>query len=510
MLKSTYSVDAHTVLSSEIRNLLADLGKGKVDAVAYDTAWVARLSPYYPGYGFDTALDWLRQHQHDDGTWGAPQVHHHDRFISTLAAIVALREVGSHPRDERRVRRGEDALWRLVGRLGRDDSDTVGFPALSMALADEAANLGLDVPRAPVRYAEAYKRKINKLLSQSTRNWRASTLTFSLEALRHSVNGDEDVLQDNHSVMISPAATAGYLMHHHNDGALAYLASAIDDTGEGASPAFSAINIFEILWSLSRLHSAGAIDPDIPDVRRLLEILWARWSPEKGISYSTDFPIEDVDDTAACIALLKWGGYPVDPEVFAHYEADDHFVTYHGETNPSPSSHLRIVGALRAFPDHPKTRGWLEKALGALHRLDENGSFWWDKWHVSPYYASNQAIAALRNIDDDLARSRLKWILKTQNDDGGWGYMGASTPEETAYCLDALVEWNDNVETVDSDIMKEAALFLDAHAAANRYMPMWISKGLYTPHYIVQASILGARYKFKNRVQLWRHKSLIT
>ena len=142
--------------------------------MAYDT-WVARLAPRYPGYGFEGALEWLRRNQYPDGTWGGPLIQYHDRFVSTLAAIVALREVGRDPRDERRVKRGENALWKIVGRLGRDDSDTIGFPIIAAALTREAARVGLDVPLPPIRFAGAYRKKVQALLDSPDRDWCAST-----------------------------------------------------------------------------------------------------------------------------------------------------------------------------------------------------------------------------------------------------------------------------------------------------------------------------------------------
>src|SRR5215813_7797429 len=111
-----YAVEERTALLSDIQTLLGNLGRGKIYGVAYDTAWVARLAIRYPGYGFDQCLDWLRRNQYEDGTWGASLMHYHDRFASTLAAIVALREASNNPRDERRVKRGEQALWKIVGR----------------------------------------------------------------------------------------------------------------------------------------------------------------------------------------------------------------------------------------------------------------------------------------------------------------------------------------------------------------------------------------------------------
>src|SRR5690606_9069334 len=158
------------------------------------------------------ALEWLRRNQYPDGTWGGPLIQYHDRFVSTLAAIVALREVGRDPRDERRVKRGENALWKIVGRLGRDDSDTIGFPIIAAALTREAARVGLDVPLPPIRFAGAYRKKVQALLDSPDRDWCASTVSFSLEALRDALHETDMVLEGNGSVSSSPSATAGYLL----------------------------------------------------------------------------------------------------------------------------------------------------------------------------------------------------------------------------------------------------------------------------------------------------------
>lgn len=496
MVTTTYTITEQELLVQEIRHLLYNLGTGRTSGVAYDTAWTARLSTRYPGYGFEDSLEWLRRNQHEDGTWGAPLLHYHDRFISTLAAIVALRDVGREPRDQRRVRRGEDALWKLVGKLGRDDADTVGFPVLSAALQNEATELGLDVPLPPIRFAEPYRRKVKALLSQPSRAWRASTITFSLEALRFSLSDDDDVLEENDSVSVSPSATAGYLLHYNNERAFAYLQGLLNRTSTGVMPALAPIDVFEIVWTLSHFIRVQAIEPGDADVQAALAHLWQVWSPQVGVGHSSFFGVPDVDDTAASFVALRWGGYPVDPAVFEAYELNEHFCCYPGETNPSLSAHVRLLMALRMCDDHPNYERWIAKVLSALQRYDENGSYWWDKWHASPYYVTGASLFALKGVADDLARARLKWILRTQNDDGGWGYLDESTPEETAYCLEALLMWDRTVERIDPTLIDAAALYLNAHLSDPEYTPLWIGKSLYTPVIPVKAAILSALYSY--------------
>jgi len=481
-------------LEAQILALLGDLGKGGIQGVAYDTAWVARLAKRYPDYGFENSLEWLRRHQYDDGTWGASLLHYHDRFASTLAAVVALREADGGNRDERRVKRGEAALWKLVSQLGRDDSDTVGFPIIAASLAQDAAALGLDVPQPPLRYAAAYNRKVQKLLALPHRDWRTNSLSFSLEGLWRTVGENDVVVEANNSVACSPAATAAYLFNHFDEGVLEYLESIME--ADGGIPALSPIDLYEITWSLSELRRTGLIHPDLPEVQYLLDYLWQRWSPETGLYFSSYFRICDLDLTSAGFMLLRWGGFPVNADVFEYFEMEDHFCTYREESNPSPAAHLRFLLALQTCPEHPKQPAWMEKVVQALHRFDENGSYWWDKWHASPYYVSNLAVHALLNVEPELATSRLKWILKTQNDDGGWGYLAKSTAEETAFSLDALLLWDRMVDPIDPAVLAQAAKFLRGHNREQDYLPLWISKGLYTPVNIVKATILGALYQY--------------
>ncbi|WP_119070958.1 prenyltransferase/squalene oxidase repeat-containing protein [Aggregatilinea lenta] len=485
------------VINHEIDCLLAELAEGRVEGVAYDTAWIARLGLRYPGNGFESALEWLRRNQYEDGSWGGPLVQYHDRFISTLAAIVALREAGADPRDERRVRRGESILWKIMGRLGRDDSDTIGFPILSASLATEATALGLDVPMPPMRFASAYRKKVQALLDNPNRNWRATTVAFSLEALRNSIRDSDQVLEANGSVASSPSATAAFLLSVNSpneQAALDYLQRSQQE--DGSVPAVAPIDLFSIAWSLTHLLQAGAVEPDSPQITRLLDHLWRSWSPTVGTSFSSYYPVTDSDCTAIGLSVLKWGNYPVSADVLSYYEGEQDFFCYVDETNPALSAQVRLLSTLRKCDDHPNYPAWSAKIVGTLHRLDENGSYWWDKWHASPYYVSGIALDALRGLDDRLVRSRLKWILRTQNDDGGWGYLGESTPEETAYCLQALTKWYNLGETFDRSIMDAAANYLWKNLFSYRKIPLWIGKSMYHPEGPVRAAILGALHRY--------------
>jgi hypothetical protein len=301
-------------------------------------------------------------------------------------------------------------------------------------------------------------------------------------------------------VGISPSATAAYLLEHHNDEALSYLRGTLRDDATGIVPALSPIDLFEIAWALNILITADAITPDDPQVYRLTEMLWSQWSNKTGISMSTSFTPDDVDDTAAVYSVLRWAGYPVRIDAIAHYETEVFFVCYPHETNHSISAHLRILLALKNDnTNHPDRERWVTKILTALHKFKDNGTFWRDKWHVSPYYVNAMALMALHDLDENhqpLVYSRLTWMLKTQLDDGGWGVFDVSTPEETAYCVQALIWWDRHVSRIDPEVIRRGASFLLANQQRTNYVPLWIGKALYTPRHIVRASIASAVYSY--------------
>jgi hypothetical protein len=109
------------------------------------------------------------------------------------------------------------------------------------------------------------------------------------------------------------------------------------------------------------------------------------------------------------------------------------------------------------------------------------------------------AIHTLYGIDDDLARRRFRWIIRTQNGDGGWGYFGDSTPEETAYVLEALLIWDRHVERLEPTILDRAAKYLQQRLHTPFYTPLWIGKSLYSPRHLIKAAVLSALHSHFNR-----------
>jgi halimadienyl-diphosphate synthase len=497
--------------------LLSVVGSGCIEPTAYDTAWVARVPqrefPDRPA--FPQALEWLVAHQHADGSWGTPLNYHHDRIISTLNAMLTL----AHWKDrfdrsawQDRIEAAQGAVWRDAAGMPSDPYDTIGFELILPTLLDEARRCGLDVPydafataRGVARMREA---KLKRIPPELVYTRHISTI-FSAEFL-----GDElDVervsgLQDeNGSIASSPSATAYVLLKDpHNLAARDYLAGVLARHG-GAAPAVDPIDVFEPAWTL---YNVSRVWPDASQVAPAIEphvaALAGEWQRKNGAGYNSYFAVPDLDGTSMVFRLLTWAGIPPDPALFAQFEEDDHFRCFPYERNPSISAHVHLLDALRAAPPFPDRERMLRKVLSFLDRSRTLRTFWFDKWHASPYYTTAHAITALREdagpstlpsvAGQALAADAVYWIVNTQNEDGSWGYYSTSTAEETAYCVQALVAYSRDraVNQGLGDAIRRGVDYLvsSAERIDCRYTPLWLAKSLYSPKWVVHSTVLSA------------------
>jgi halimadienyl-diphosphate synthase len=442
----------------------------------------------------EEALEWLRENQLEDGSWGAPAPkYYHDRLICTLAAMTALAR-HNDPKDKPRWERAYDVIANTARCLTSDPAGaTVGFEMIAPTLMTEAQALG------------TIQQSSNGVLDQLTR-YRAAkisslpggmvnrhvTAAFSAEMAGpdglHLLDAD-NLQESNGSVGLSPSATAYFALYvrRQSPTALAYLRGVIDN---GTVPHFSPYDIFERAWTLWNLSLIGLLSDDLLEAcQPHLDFLQQAWIPGKGLGFSPTYTPNDSDDTSLVYEVLKRFGRDIDLEAVLRYETTGHFRTYMVESNPSISANIHVLGALREAgleAQHPA----VQKVLAFLRRTQTLGLFWLDKWHTSPYYATAHAIIAAAGLDDNLLEDAIYWILETQNADGSWGYY-MPTAEETAYCLQALVVWKRHGHSVDDDTLKRGAAWLADHAEPP-YPPLWIVKCLYCPVLLVHSAILSA------------------
>jgi halimadienyl-diphosphate synthase len=481
-------------MHQSIRRLLHEIGPGRMSSTAYDTAWVARLIELGEPIG-EQALEWLRDHQLLDGSWGAEELkYYHDRLVCTLAAMTVLAKYGTR-QDHDRVRLAQFALEEFSRGLEADPAgETIGFEMIVPTLLAEAESLGVIRPgqdHGLSRFGHYRQRKLASL-PQGMIN-RFVTVAFSSEmagpdALR--LLDTENLKEKNGSVATSPSATAYYVLNVQpgDQVALEYLRGAVADTG--GVPNVIPFDVFEQAWTLWNLALTDSLDDELLTlVQPRLDFLQAAWEPGRGVGHTIFYTPNEGDDTSLTHEVLARFGRPMDVEAVLHYEQQDHFRCFDLEANPSISTNVHVLGALRQSgleAQHPSVR----KALSFLHRMQTAGMLWLDKWHTSPYYTTAHVVIACAGYDDALIDDAIYWILATQSKNGSWGYY-VPTAEETAYCLQALVAWTRNGGQVPSRALKRGRAWLADHAEPP-YPPLWIGKCLYCPELVVRSAILSA------------------
>ncbi|CAG0935611.1 Type B diterpene cyclase [Thermoflexales bacterium] len=482
-------------LNRDAGQLLSELDQPAMSVTAYDTAWLARVPDETDAtrHDFPQALEWLRDQQHGDGCWGSQLVHYHDRVICTLNALIALAEYGTAAGDSDAIRRGEISLQHNTLHLARDAHETVGFELILPTLLKQAQSLDLNLPYAALQRYQGVREEKLRLIPHELLYSRRATTAHSLEFM-----GDEldfqclDHLQEaNGSLGHSPSATA-YLVHkcQTNDAARKYLAQVSDLAGGAAMPAHP-VEIFDTSWTLYNLELANYYASLNGVLTARLKALQEVWPEQGGVGFSHEYSVPDLDDTAVVFKLLARAGIALDPQVFQTYERDAHFVCYQFERNPSVGAHIHLLEALATCRRTADVDRMLTKALNFLHRSRVQNAYWFDKWHISPYYITGHAVIATLGFDRELARNAVDWMLATQRRDGSWGFF-QPTVEETAYCLQALVAYHREVEPLDRAVLDRAAEFVYRHYREPNHPAMWIEKALYTPDHIIKSALIGA------------------
>jgi halimadienyl-diphosphate synthase len=409
-----------------------------------------------------------------------------------MTALAQWGQKGDGPR----LQRAQSALQADLQNLDADPAgETVGFEMIVPTLLDEAQALGVWSGRNDGQLDRLRRKRAAKLAAlPSGMIDRSVTVAFSAEMAgsdgTHLLEV-ENLTEANGSVGLSPSATAYYLLNlrPHDRAARAYLHTAADSS-DGGVQNFAPFDTFERAWVLWNLALAGPLDDQtLALCQPHLDHLESAWKPQQGVGFAAGYTPKDGDCTSVAYEVLNHFDRSPDLETVLLYEEQDHFRCYALEANPSVSGNIHILGALRQAGlgvTHPS----VSKALRFLQRTRSARGPWFDKWHISTYYATAHAIIACADYTDDLVHDAVSWMLKTQNADGSWGtYL--PTAEETAYCLQALVVWKRHGGQVPCGVLRRGAAWLADHAEPP-YLPLWIAKTLYTPELVVRSAVLSA------------------
>lgn len=487
----------------QVRELVNSLD-GRMNASPYDIAWLARLSANsHGGERWPDLIDWLLEHQRPDGSWGGEIEYYHDRILCTLMAIIALKERERELRTSQALRRGEIYIWRNLHFLHHDPIELVGFELIFPTLLAQARALDLDVPAHSCGYGSVRAAKL-RLLPLDMIYTPGTSVSFSLEYLGNK--GDVErlgqMLGPNGSIANSPATTA-YLLLQGVDSraALDYLETM--RVQPGGVPHFYPLRIFEIAWMLQHLtfgglplHDAALVEPSLWEELQLAV-------SEEGVSMDPAFGICDGDTTAVTARLLALSGRPVDPSVLKRFEDPRAriFRTFPFERNASVSTNAHALETLALMPDYPDRQEIWDRIVTMLLAERKYQSYWIDKWHASPYYATSHVLLSLLHSDEPLVSEcigSVDWLVHMQCDDGSWGHFGRGTTEETAYALITLLHYHRRFGLVNIEVLKKGAAYLWHSSGEHQSYPdLWIAKSLFAPEGIIRAAILSARFLFE-------------
>ena len=470
-----------------------------ISPTPYDTAWAASVPcDADPGRShYPQSLRWILAHQNSDGSWGSNANYWFDGVVSTLAAVVAVARFPNE-RGARAAQRAAERFLATTTRVSHPSGEPVGFELLLPTLIRRALEAGAVVPDRLNAFGGIRARKLAPIPPESLTRADLSTI-HSLEFMIDSIPLDElkSAQSSDGSIGNSPAATAAFLERTRDPSAEAYLSGCMELSGNGSLPVLHPCEQFDLIWRLYYLL-IGCVplsewaDQSIGD--RL-----AGWFTDDGVALSATFNVPDVDDTAVAAILLDHLGYPANPEVIERFASDGHYATYGYERGSSVSSNAHALHAIGRLPRYPARLERARMVLDFLARARTDGSHWYDKWHISPYYATAHVLRALRDAPAPPAREAralaipaLRWIEATQQSDGGWGAYEQTTAEESSYAVLAALAWVQDI--ADGQSRFESALARLDGAADEPTPALWIGKCLYLPPRVVGSAIWAARY----------------
>jgi halimadienyl-diphosphate synthase len=277
-------------------------------------------------------------------------------------------------------------------------------------------------------------------------------------------------------------------------------------------PAAHPLDVFEVAWTLQFLQQGGyRLNIKHPAAAEMTAWLRASIGPEGiGMTRSRALP-EDGDDTATALAALNHLGITTSLEPLRAFESDGHYLSYHGESSASLSANAHALEALlNAPPDERESlSGRVATTIAYLLERRAPEGYWSDKWHISPYYATQACVHALARTAQPAIRkalgAALAWIAATQHPDGGWGCTSSSL-EESAYALLTIAAARRAGGTLAATggparqnwaaVVARGRRFLQRHsddlAHPDSLPPLWVDKDLYAPPRIIRAAVLAA------------------
>ncbi|XP_050366304.1 ent-copalyl diphosphate synthase 1-like isoform X2 [Argentina anserina] len=331
-----------------IKSMLSSMEDGEISVSAYDTAWVALVedvnrsgSPQFP-----SSLEWIANNQLEDGSWGYKDIYSaHDRIISTLACVVALKSWNLHPD---KCDKGMKFFKENLNRLGDENIEhmPIGFEVAFPSVLEIARSLKLDVPDdCPVLHKiyDCRNLKLTKIPKDILHRV-PTTLLHSMEGM---AGLDWEKLLKlqclDGSFLFSPASTAYGAQQTKDQKCILYLSRAVRKFNGGV-PNVYPVDLFEHMWAVDRLQRLGLYRYFEAEIKECMNYVVKFWT-EKGICWARNSEVQDIDDTAMGFRLLRLHGHKVSADVFKHFKKGDEFFCFAGQSNQAVTGMYNLYRA---------------------------------------------------------------------------------------------------------------------------------------------------------------------
>ncbi|XP_028799677.1 copal-8-ol diphosphate hydratase, chloroplastic [Neltuma alba] len=422
------------------KNLESKEGEKSISPSAYHTALFALVEDVN-GSGapqFPESLQWIIENQLPDGSWG--DVHKfvaYDRLLCTLASVIVLTHYNLHPE---KVEKGLRFFKENVNTLETENREhmTCGFEVILPTLLQRAKGLNMDLPDDFPGLPEILARRDAKLKKIPMKVLQSvpTTLLFSLEAIP-GLQWDklQNVRSKDGSYLFCPSSTAFAFTQSKDPHCLNYLNTVAQNFNGGGVPDFYPVEFFEQLWIVDRLERLGIARYFQPQIKQILEYVHRNWN-ERGIGWTKDSDLPDLDDTSMGFRLLRLNGYNVSANVFKTFEKDGEFCCLPGQTDEGATVMFNFYRATQfQFPGETILDEGRKYATNFLSKKRADNQIL-DKWIIAkdlpgevsyaldfPWYASLPRVETRFYLEqygggDDVWISKTLYRLhKVSNDD---------------------------------------------------------------------------------------------
>ncbi|PRQ26098.1 putative ent-copalyl diphosphate synthase [Rosa chinensis] len=365
--------------------MLSSMEDGEISISAYDTAWVALVedvngtcSPHFP-----SSLEWIANNQLEDGSWGYKDVFSaHDRIISTLACVVALKSWSLHPD---KCDKGMRFFRENLDKIEDENSEhmPIGFEVAFPSVLEIARSLNLEVPdESPVLH-EIYacrNLKLSKIPRDILHNV-ATSLLYSLEGMAGLDWEKLLKLQSRDgSFLFSPASTAYALQQTNDQNCMSYL-SRIVHKFNGGVPSVYPVDLFERMWAVDRLQRLGLSRYFEPEIKECVRYVSRYWT-DKGISWVRNSEVPDIDDTSMGFRLLRLHGHKVSAEVYEYFKKGSEFFCYPGQSSQAVTGIYNLYRASQLALPEEKILGDAKEFATKFLREKQASNELLDKWMI--------------------------------------------------------------------------------------------------------------------------------